>query len=312
MNILPISLLIPTMNRPETLERTLKSYVSGDYQPSQIVVVDQSEREVAATEIQNILSKLPTEIQTEYVYQEIPSLTKARNAAKARAKEEILVYSDDDIEVYADTLKNVFDLLSNENISMIGAIDDLGKKSSTKAGYFLGTRSFKNRRIGCVTASVLGRYPDEIKGEIETQWAMGYFFAVKKSLTEKWGISWDENLTGYAYAEDLDFSYAYYKRSKLEGLKCILSDKVRVKHLVSQEYRIPSKKSTYMYVLHRAYLCHKHKMGFKSRLAIKWCDFWQWVERVVKKANSKDMRAAKKYLKKHKKEVYNGIFRYEG
>ena len=41
-NILPISVLIPTMNRPESLERTLKKYMSAKFVPAQIVVVDQS------------------------------------------------------------------------------------------------------------------------------------------------------------------------------------------------------------------------------------------------------------------------------
>ena len=42
-SILPISVLIPTMNRPDSLERTLKKYICAKYIPAQIVVVDQSE-----------------------------------------------------------------------------------------------------------------------------------------------------------------------------------------------------------------------------------------------------------------------------
>lgn len=37
-NILPISVLIPTMNRPESLERTLKKYMSAKFVPAQILI----------------------------------------------------------------------------------------------------------------------------------------------------------------------------------------------------------------------------------------------------------------------------------
>lgn len=40
--ILPISVIIPTMNRPESLDRTLKSISEASDLPQQIVVVDQS------------------------------------------------------------------------------------------------------------------------------------------------------------------------------------------------------------------------------------------------------------------------------
>ena len=40
--IRPISVLIPTMNRPEALKRTIQSFLNGTAIPSQIIVVDQS------------------------------------------------------------------------------------------------------------------------------------------------------------------------------------------------------------------------------------------------------------------------------
>ena len=126
--------------------------------------------------------------------------------------QKLLVCSDDDVEVYADTLKNVYDLFQNPQIPMIAGLDDCAAKSTSKIGYLLGTKSFFKRKIGHVTASMLGRFPaQQVKGEVDTQWAMGFFFAVRTPLLKKWNIKWDENLTGYAYAEDLDFSYSYYK-----------------------------------------------------------------------------------------------------
>lgn len=309
MNILPISVLIPTMNRPETLKATLDSFFNGDVLPAQVVVVDQSNDE-NAKKTKNVCDKYSDKAQIKYVYQERPSSTEARNNAYNYASGEIIVFSDDDVLVYKNTLKNVVSVMQRNEVAMIAGIDDNSSASSTNIGYLLGTKSYKNRKIGHVTLSMLGRYPDNIKGEIETQWAMGYFFVVRKSLLDKWNIRWDENLTSYAYAEDLDFSFSYYKKAKSENLKCVINEQVRVKHCVSKEYRTPSTKSTYMYVVNRYYLSYKHNMGFRSRLAMKWCNFWRLVERTVKKECPADMWKAMVFVSRNRKDVRQGKIKY--
>lgn len=307
MMVLPISVLIPTMNRAQSLKKTITSYLSCEYIPAQFVVVDQSTDIRTRQEIQTMLAKMSS-VDIKYIFQEVPSSSAARNRALEEADCEIIVFSDDDIDVNEDTLKNLHDIMQDASVALIAGIDENSAKSFTNIGYLLGTKSFKNRKIGHVTLSMLGRYPDNIIGQIETQWAMGYFFAVRKSLVQRWNVQWDENLTGYAYAEDLDFSYNYYKHAKGEGMRCILNERVRVKHLVSMEYRIPSRKSTFMYVLNRAYLSYKHQMGRGSRMAMKWCNFWRMIERAIRRQNLQDMRDACQYLKRHRKEVEQGIF----
>ena len=305
MNVLPISVLIPTMNRPETLKRTLDTYTQADRVPSQIVVVDQSQDTETAKEIEKIVKSFEG-IETVYVYQETPSLTAARNNALKYAKEEIIVCSDDDVDVYKDTLYNVYRVMSDESVSMIAGLDDKSGGKNGSIGYLLGTRSFKKRRIGHVTLSMLGRFPDEVKGQVDTEWAMGFFFSVKKSLIMKWNLRWDENLTSYAFSEDLDFSYAYYKNSKKENLRCVFDETVHVKHMVSREYRVPSKKSTFMYVINRYYLSYKHNMGFRSRLAMKWCNFWRLIEKILRKEKPGDFINAQRCLRKNIKKVKSG------
>lgn len=299
------------MNRPETLKNTLDSFFNGDVIPSQVVVVDQSNTKEVRNKIVETINNYNEMADMVYVYQSYPSSTKARNSALALAKEEIIVFSDDDVEIYEDTLKNVVDIMQRQNIAMIAGIDDNMSPTSSNIGYLFGTKSYINRKIGHVTLSMLGRYPDNIKGEIETQWAMGYFFVVRKSLLDKWNIRWDENLTSYAYAEDLDFSFSYYKKAIKENLKCVLNEKVHVKHCVSNEYRTPSKKSTYMYVINRYYLSFKHNMGFKSRLAMKWCNMWRLMEKALKHEAPFDMLNAIKHLNKNKNDIKMGIFNYE-
>jgi len=306
-HILPISVVIPTINRSATLKRTIDCLMTKEYIPSQVIVVDQSQNDRDRNLNMACMHGYKGLVEINYIYQETPSLTKARNKGFIYCRNDIIICSDDDVDVNEETLKNVYNIMQNENIAMIGAIDENSGSSKTDLGYLFITKSYKKRHIGHVTLSVLGRYPDNIKGKIETQWAMGYFFIIRKSLADKWNVRWDENLTSYAYAEDLDYSFTYYKKASEQNMRCILSDKVKVKHLVSTEYRVPSVKNTYMYVINREYLSYKHKMGVKSHLATRWTNFGRFLVRVLKREKPMDVLKAQWRCDRYRKLIKSGI-----
>lgn len=304
-SILPVSVLIPTMNRPNSLKNTLKSYLEADYIPAQIVVVDQSNDEFK-NEVKSIVTGFDTSCNMNYIYQSTPSLTKARNNAVTHATEEIIICSDDDVEVRSYTVNAVNSLMQDETVALIAGMDDFFKQKLSKVGFVLGTRSFIRRNKGHITHSMLGRYPERVDSEINTEWAMGFFFAIRRSLLKKWNICWDEKLVSYGYPEDLDFSSRYCKRAAAEGLKCILHKDVYIKHMQSQEYRIPSAKNTAMYVINRYYLHYKNKGVKTSVAAMMWCDLWKTVERAVKRERPGDMLKAYKMYHKVKKQLKSG------
>ncbi len=307
-----ISVLIPTMNRPESLKRTLYSYCYAKVKPDQIVVVDQSIDKEVASKVKNTVKEIVDCFGVEciYAFLETPSSTKARNIAFEKSKNEIVVFSDDDVDVNDDTIENLLLVMQDESIAMVAGIDDQNRKSNSKIGYFLGTKSFRKRKIGHVTKSILGRYPSEVAGAVKTEWAMGYFFAVRRKCLIEWDIVWDEKLTGYAYAEDLDFTHRYWLKAHNERLVCILSDKVRVKHLVSREYRVPSKKETYAYVVNRFYLASKWGKGIGTRISIRWTNLWILLSRVLKKEDAKVMFNAIIFAEKKHNEISKGILDY--
>lgn len=139
--------------------------------------------------------------------------------------------------------------------------------------------------------SMLGRFPVSVPDNIETEWAMGFFFAVRRSLVIRWNLLFDEKLTGYAYAEDLDFTYTYSKKAKSEGMHCIFNPHVIVNHLGSKEHRIPSETTIFMYVINRKYLSYKHNKRLVSRLATRWANFGMVL------MNLNNIKIAKLYLK---------------
>lgn len=312
MSELGLSLLIPTMNRPSSLAETLVSYMSAETTPAQIIVVDQSADADTRKRNKAVVEKYQKKANVQIVFLEKPSLTAARNTALKLAEEELLVFSDDDVSVAPDTLSNVVRIMQDERIAMIAGLDETSLKQeegkrSYLMSYLSGTRSFLKRKIGHITRSLLGRYPKISKEHfVQTEWAMGYFFVVRKSVLLQGNILWDEKLLSYAYAEDLDFSSRYSDYARSLGKECILTNEVVVDHRASREYRIPSEKHLEMYVAHRYYLQHKLKKG--SKAAVAYTNFCMWLFFLIKKGNYKGMEKAIHETKKHMKEIQSGDF----
>lgn len=305
-----ITVIIPTMSRLETLRETLDSYVSGTLIPNQIVIVDQTQDIELRNRIIHMVDAYSNKTIVNYLFQEIPSSTKARNIGLRASENDLLIFSDDDITVQPETVENVVEIMRDHSISMIAGMNINDKVSKSKIGYLFAKKSYRHRNVGHVTKSMLGRFPEiKVEGLVDTQWAMGFFFAVRKNLVLKWDLRWDEKLTGYAYAEDLDFTYGYYRKSCAEQLRCVLSDNVVVDHRVSTEWRVPSRKSTMMYVMNREYLSYKHNMGWESRLLMKWCNMGDYLFRRLKNAKPEEFRVAVRICKRHKKEIKNGILK---
>ena len=303
-----ISVVIPTMNRVESLIKTLDNLCKGNFLPKEIIIVDQTAEEKKRSMIQSHLKNL--NVKTKYIYQNEPSLTKSRNVGMAHVENDLVIQMDDDVDVYENTLYNVHKIFEDKSIAMAAGPNALEENGKSIFGYIFDRKSFIKRRIGHVTMSMYGRYPNKFTGEVKTEWAMGYFFVIRKSLCYKWDLNWDEALKGYAYAEDLDFSHRYFLRAEQENLRCILSKDLTVKHNVSAEWRIPPRKNTFIIVAHREYLRIKHNKGILSNFAVKWADFGELIFRTLYNKMPKDVWDAIIFRKKYKKDIRNGIFHY--
>lgn len=298
-----ISVIIPTMNRVKTLIDTMNSLCESSVYPNEIIIIDQSTNEDSQKEIRDYVLSLPLNVR--YFHQE-PSLTKARNTGFEKAENEILVFMDDDVIVPKDTFKSIETVMSDDKISMISGLNLNGGQENSKMGYIFGKKSYKNRFIGHVTKSVFGRFPVVINSRAETQWAMGFFFVVRKSLVSKWNLAWDERLISYGYPEDLDFSYRYYLKSRNEGLQCIIDPQISVYHMVSKEWRETARKVTFMCIINREYLSYKFGWGFSSRLRTRWANFGMFLQRLLKKDCCLDVLKAQFYCDRYRKDIKNG------
>lgn len=294
------------MNRPESLKNTLNHIAMSVKKPGEVIVVDQSADPEIADLNRKYTEECDHEINMKYLYQNTPSLTRARNYGIRHATRELVVCSDDDVDVKKETFEIIERVMADSNIAMIAGLDintQLSNKS--KVGYFVGTKSYKKRKIGHVTASVFGRFPISVTNVTDTEWAMGFFFVIRRTLQIKWDIWWDEQLISYAYAEDLDFSYGYYKHAKEEKMRCIYHPEIIVTHQATKEYRVPSRKSSLMYIINREYLSYKH-FPMYSRVATRWTNFWRIMAAIKRPQHMKNLIEGQIKADLYRKELRKG------
>lgn len=308
-----VSIIIPTLNREKSLFQTLDSYQKFEKDYDEIIIIDQSIKNIE-NEVLNKYEKV------KYIHYPFPSSTKARNIGIKEAKGDILIFSDDDIEVEKDTLKNIKNIFFKEkDISLIGGFNIFDKDILSKNINFknilsciMGKRNIFKLKEGHVVNSIFGNFPLNVdfnkKEYIETEWAMGFFFACKKEFMELWDIYFDENLISYAYAEDLDFTYRYGLESRKQNMKMIFTSKVCVYHHCSQEYRIPDFNKTLLYIFNRRYLSYKFDKNIFSRISLEINDLIVLCLKLIKNEKPKDFIKSKilswKYDKKLKNKIY--------
>lgn len=297
------------MNRVDSLKRTLSFLETAQDKPNEVIVVDQTQDKALARNIYQLCRD--SSLNTVYKWNVEPSLTKARNTGFSIASGDLIVFMDDDVDVRTDTFSNIRLLFCDETLAMVGGVNELEDLSHwSKISVLFGRTSYRKRYMGHVTNSIYGRFPVNCGERTSSEWAMGFFFVVRKALMDKWSLRFDENLHYYAYAEDLDFSYSYFLRASKDNMKCLLSTLLTVRHNVSTEYRIPRRKETYMNILHRRYIKNKLKPGILPSIASVWSECGDICYRLLHKEPAWDIVRAQLFYIKHKQDILKGNFHY--
>ncbi len=301
-----ISIIIPTRNRIDTLRRCLMEIKNSTIKPKEIIVVDQSDIKIKLENVNDVNLE-----NIKIIYQEYPSLTKARNNGLKKATGDIIIFMDDDTILNKYSLENVLTTFKiGDDIKLVTSID-VNSKKRKKYPDVLGkifARKKASKKGGYICkGAMLGRYNNINLNISETEWAMGYFFAIYNDVVKKYKLKFDENLISYAYPEDLDFTYNYYRNVKKDNGKCIINKNIYVNHLGSNEFRIESNKSLSMYVINRIYLSYKYFNSPIYRIILIWSDFGEIIRRILTK--NEYIPIIKAYIEcfKNRKDLKNKI-----
>ncbi len=201
---LSFSAIIATKGRPADLAETLASLSRADPAPMEVLVVDGDEGRSAQAVVEAAMRPGGANPLVRYLPSP-PGLTLQRNRGVREARGDIVVFLDDDVEVDVA----VFAALERgyrdpEVVGATGQVIEGGerrfgnKRSAVRRLLFRGEE-------GTLTRCGYPRRLQDLDRERDVELMQGCLMSGRRETVER--VGFDERLTGYALAEDEDFSY---------------------------------------------------------------------------------------------------------
>ncbi|MFC1680209.1 glycosyltransferase [Pseudomonadota bacterium] len=238
-----LSVILPTRNRSELLQRALLSLAdqtlpSGEFE---VIVVDNGSTDDTKEICTGIGQRLPN---LHYLYEASPGLHVGRHAGLMTAVGQILVYGDDDIRAFPTWLEAVVEGFSDSEVGLLGgkALPDF--ESPPPAWIEQLWRMTPWGKI-LPQYSVLD-FADDVK-TIDPLYVWGCNFCIRKSLLEEFGGFHPDGMPQEFIRFRGDGETAVSIAMKKSGYKTLYHPKASVHHFVS------SKRMTYDYLRRRAY-----------------------------------------------------------
>jgi GT2 family glycosyltransferase len=118
-----ISVIIPTLNRPDDLALSVYSVIGQTYLPHELIIVDQSDDNISYDIVSGIFHESNCDINLVYIHDsEISGLVAAKKNGVDAAVGDIISFSEDDEVMHERYLENTVDAFSDENIMGISGI----------------------------------------------------------------------------------------------------------------------------------------------------------------------------------------------
>lgn len=126
-----VTVIVPTLNRGEVLAATVKGLLAQDYQPLEILVVDQSdEQDPEVLELQKAHPGVVT-----YRHVSFRGLPVARNCGWMNARYEAVVFVDDDVQVSVGFVRAHIEALRQDRVGLVGGrIVEAQDRSDVRTG----------------------------------------------------------------------------------------------------------------------------------------------------------------------------------
>ena len=223
------SVIIPTRNRSNQVNRLLAYFIKNNLSFNQILIVDSSDNQKNSFKT-NDLKKLKAKVISSY-----PSASHQRNLGLAKVKKNsnLVLFLDDDVIFYNSSFKEM-----NKYINKINNIDDIAGIAFnliTHSKENLLLKRFKDLDLlkkfsifsslpGKVMQSGWHTKIENIKKDTYVQWLFSGATIYKKKVIKH--RKFNETLGAYSYLEDLFFSYGIYR----DGYKLLVTKNAKFKN----------------------------------------------------------------------------------
>lgn len=271
-----VSAVAITKNRIKDLRRCVNSLAEQTYPISELIIVDSSDNDLTKSYVEEIKGSF--DFQLIYVRQDKGGTAKARNLGMSKAHGDIIIFVDDDVLLDRNCVRELISVFLKDKEERIGGvcpyIEEKEKISKVREilQYIIGILFFTDSwKKGVVT--IAGWHSSLPQKSSFVEWLTTTCVAYRKGVVEE--FKFDEKLdelSSYAYYEDLDLSYRVSRRYKL-----FLNARARVVHnrspIRSDPFEIMSVR-----IQNHYYLMNKH--GF-SKIAFWWSIFGSLINRIA-------------------------------
>ena len=216
MKKLNLSIVIPTRNRVDMLNKTLKHLSVNRFFFKEIVIVDSSDK-IQKTEIKLLKNFNKLNIK---IFDSKPSISLQRNIGLKHVSKKIkyVMFLDDDLCFQKNALKNMFYFVKTKK-NMVGfgfnlIIKDINNFTEfLKKNKFMKLLGIYDSRDGVVTQSGWQTKAINLKKNKFVEWIPTQAVIYKNDKIKN--LRFDKAYGRYSYLEDLDFSYSLMKKGDL-------------------------------------------------------------------------------------------------
>ena len=219
---LRFSVIIPTLGRTERLVKTLASLLSCEPPPDEVIVVDGDGSEETRALVTSVGETHAGTCAVHYL-RKAAGLTHQRNEGLAVARSEIIVFVDDDMN-FAPTpdlfRKAASGFADSDVIGLTGRVTEADYRRYGNRYSRVRRLLFAKRKQGSFTRFGYPRYLVDPRSDEDVEYMPGGFLCARRTAALE--VRFDERLTGYALAEDEDFSYRLSRRGRIRYLASIV------------------------------------------------------------------------------------------
>jgi GT2 family glycosyltransferase len=247
--------VIATRSRHDFLLNTVRSLVGQTVLPAELCIVDSSEDTPARTEIEELCGKAGIEL--DYVHPVRRGLTVQRNIGIERTTGDPVFLIDDDVWMAPDVHEQVLAEYERWGPELGGVRGAPVHPPNPGRLTILWRRLFG---LGGWWPEASGRmrpgfFVEGVAASAEVrrlEYFNGWFMSYKREVFEH--ARFDENLSGYAFKEDIDFSHRVVKR----GYVLVQTPRARIDHLKSPSERMAPFDMQRMNLANQFYLHRKN------------------------------------------------------
>ena len=281
----PSAFIIATRNRPTDLARTVESVLGQTVLPAQLCIVDSSDDTPTRSQIEKLCADAGVSL--DYHHPAPRGLTVQRNAGVERTDGDPVFFIDDDVELAADCHEQVLVEYERWGPELGGVRATPVRPARPARGTILyrklfGIGGWWPEASGKVRSGFYAEGVSEAAGVRKLEYFNGWFMSYRRAVFDH--ERFDEMLSGYAYKEDIDFSYRVSRRFVL-----IQTTKARCDHLKSGTSRMSSHQLQRMNLANQFYL-HRKLMPqtLRYKAALWWALMGLFIINVGKAAQTRD------------------------